>query len=130
MIPNQIGLTGDKTPPQYMAEIEARVHALMQPKLILDLKVLKIERRFNSRFSHPEYHFTLRNPFARRRTFFDPANDVLPTGRPAKLIVFGAIPHQKNAWHARAGTVYYDVVSDWPQTMTLGYKNPHNLANY
>lgn len=88
------------TPPEFMAKIEARLKVEMEPRKILSWPWLKIERRWNWKYSGPEYHLTLTLwPF--RRPFYVVNGDQIGMARPAFFIVWGRVSCSSTGWHAR-----------------------------
>lgn len=75
---------------------------------VLNWGWLSIWRHINQRFKAPELHIYLKVPFS-RVTLWDPAWDVMRTGRAALFLAFGRIPMAKYQWHARGGVVRYDI---------------------
>lgn len=110
-IPNQIGLTGKLTPPQFM-DASPKTVPIKPPATLFERYVgkfgLKVARRTNSRFSHPEYHVEMFYP-NKPTVFWDPAYDTFPMGTRSLLFVFGKVPMLKGGWHARGGPTYTEV---------------------
>lgn len=127
---NQIGLDGDKTPPQYMAEIPPTEYVKMESRVILDWGWLKINTRFHDRYLSPEYHVTLMLPLRKKVAYCLNYDEPLP-GRRALFVAFGRIStFTKYGWHARGNVIYIFDDPVYVPPPVIGYKNPINLANY
>jgi hypothetical protein len=125
-LPNQIGLDGDVTPPEYVGAM--KLPPAFEPRVIFDRFGIKIEKRRHYKYG-PETQIVVRLPLP-RRTWFDAAYDTLGTAKPAWFIAFGMVECARTGWHARGQIIPLDFVADPPPEKELGYKNPINLANY
>jgi hypothetical protein len=129
MLPNQIGLEGDVTPPKFMAG--APLEPTSEPRVIFERFGVKIEKRRHRLGMETQVTVNFPEWAAGRRKFFDPAVDMFPTGVPALFVSFGRVFCSKRGWHARGDIIHTRV--EYPGYVKLplvGYKNPTNLANY
>jgi hypothetical protein len=125
-IPNQIGLEGDITPPDYMAQL--KLPKAPEPRVIFDRFGIKVETH-RHRVYGMETHVTVKLP-GPRRVFFDASYDTLVTARPAWFIAFGMVECAHTGWHARGQIIPVDTVPMPAPPKNIGYEHPINLANY
>lgn len=105
---NQIGLDGDKTPPQYMAEVKAREPAPKE-RTLLDWGWLRIERRMHQRYGGLETHVTLTiRPWRKLVYSINYDNNVWARG--AIFVAFGRVPVSSTGWHARGAIIPVDII--------------------
>jgi hypothetical protein len=106
MIPNQIGLDGDVTPPEYMAEVKLSTTTIVLPRTIFNRFGIKIERDILHRLGY-ETHVTIKLPL-RRRVMWAFNFDAYAMGKPALFLAFGRVQITRTGWHARGQIIHVD----------------------
>lgn len=109
-LPNQIGLEGDVTPPQFMADVELEPDTRdYNTTELLDWPWLRIERHFGFHYDEPEIAIELRLPWS--IDFGVPGGRRMPR---SCVLVFGRVHTRlvSHAWHVR-GALDYWTNPDW-----------------